>query len=51
MTVRSFLDSGENLYALASVATDSENRRLLLTNAVAQLSEARGRLLRVLVVV
>ena len=42
------LDSGENLYALASAATDPENRRLLLANAVAQVSEARGRLIRAL---
>ncbi len=40
------VDSGEDLYVLASTATDSENRRLLLMNAVAQLSEARGRLIR-----
>ena len=40
------VDSGEDLYVLASAATDSENRRLLLMNAVAQLSEARGRLIR-----
>ena len=42
------VDSGENLYYLAAKATDMENRRLLLTNAVAQLSEARGRLMRTL---
>jgi hypothetical protein len=40
------LDSAENLYAMASVATEPENRRFLLANTVMQLSEARGRMIR-----
>lgn len=40
------VDSAEDLYILASAAGEAENRRLLLANAVAQLSEARGRMIR-----
>jgi septation ring formation regulator EzrA len=40
------VDSAENLYIMASAASEAENRRLLLANAVAQLSEARGQMIR-----
>ncbi len=40
------VDSAENLYIMASAAGEAENCRLLLTNAVAQLSEARGQMIR-----
>lgn len=43
---KGLVDSAENLYIMASAASEAENRRLLLANAVAQLSEARGQMIR-----
>jgi hypothetical protein len=40
------VDSAENLYYLAALAHDQENRRQLLISAISQSSEGRGRLIR-----
>ena len=40
------IDSGAHLFVLASQSRDPETRRLLLIDAISQLSEGRGRLIR-----
>jgi hypothetical protein len=40
------VDSAEDLYYLAALAQDRENRRQLLISAISQSSEGRGRLIR-----